>query len=204
MNATPKVRCALYARQSTAEQQSIPAQLEALREYATRRGWAVVDEVADIRSGAKRRPKREALIAAARARQLDAIMVLKLDRWGRSLRDLVTSLDELAELNVAFVSVGDSIDLSTAAGRALAGMLSVFASFERDLIIERTRFGMAHARRHGTRSGKPIGRPSVAAPRAIEVRALNTAGHTIKEIATKTGLSYGSVQRLLAPVRKPK
>ena len=99
MNPTPKVRCALYARQSTAEQQSIPAQLEALREYATRRGWAVVDEVADIRSGATRRPKRDALMAAARARQLDAIIVLKLDRWGRSLRDLVTSLDELAELS---------------------------------------------------------------------------------------------------------
>jgi putative DNA-invertase from lambdoid prophage Rac len=200
----PKVRCALYARQSTAEQQSIPSQLEALREYATRRGWDVVDEVADIRSGAKRRPKREALMAAARGRQLDAIAVTKMDRWGRSLTDLVSSMQELSELGVAFVSVGDSIDLSTAAGRALAGMLSVFAAFERDLIIERTRFGMAHARRHGTRSGKPIGRPGVAAARAVEVRALNTTGHTIKEIADKVGLSYGSVQRILAPVRKPK
>jgi DNA invertase Pin-like site-specific DNA recombinase len=199
-----KTQCALYARQSTAEQQSIPSQLEALREYAARRGWDVVQEVADVRSGAKQRPKREALMEAARARQLDAIVVMKLDRWGRSLPDLVASLQELTELGVSFVSVSDSIDLSTAAGRALAGMLSVFAAFERDLIIERTRMGMQHAKKHGTRSGKPIGRPVVAVQRAVEVRALNTAGHTIKEIAAKTGLGYGSVHRLLAPARKPK
>ena len=91
----------------------------------------------------------------------------------------MSSLQELTDLGVAFVSVSDSIDLSTAAGRALAGMLSVFAAFERDLIIERTRLGMQHAKKHGTRSGKPIGRPVVAAARAVEVRALNAAGHTI-------------------------
>lgn len=197
---TKPIRCALYARQSTAEQQSIPAQLEALREYAIRRGWDVVQEVADIRSGAKQRPKREALMAAARARQLDAIVVMKLDRWGRSLTDLVASLQELTDLGVAFVSVSDSIDLSTAAGRALAGMLSVFASFERDLIIERTRLGMQHAKKHGTRSGKAIGRPATAAARAVEVRALKLQGFTLPEIAAKLGLGYGSVQRLLAGV----
>jgi putative DNA-invertase from lambdoid prophage Rac len=198
MTEPKQVRCALYARMSTPGQQSIPSQLEALRDYANRRGWEVAQEVSDVRSGAKQRPKREALMAAARARTIDAIAVVKLDRWGRSLADLVTSLQELSELGVAFVSVSDGIDLSTAAGRALAGMLSVFAAFERDLIIERVRFGVNHAKKHGTRSGKAIGRPGTAAARAVEVRALRHRGLSLPEIAKRTGLSYGSVQRLVA------
>jgi DNA invertase Pin-like site-specific DNA recombinase len=198
MTSTKEVRCALYARVSTAGQQSVPQQLEALREYASRRGWTVVQEVAEVGSGAKRRPKREALMTAARAREIDAIAVAKLDRWGRSLTDLVSTLQELTELGVGFVSVSDSIDLTTAAGRALAGMLSVFAAFERDLIVERVTAGVRHAQKHGTRSGKAIGRPALAAARAVEVRALRHQKFTIHEIAAKVGLSYGAVQRLLA------
>jgi putative DNA-invertase from lambdoid prophage Rac len=207
MTGPKPIRCALYARVSTAGQQSVPQQLEALREYASRRGWSVVQEVAEVGSGAKRRPKREALMAAARAREVDVVAVYKLDRWGRSLADLVASMQELAELGVGFVSVSDSIDLTTAAGRALAGMLSVFAAFERDLIVERVTAGVRHAQRHGTRSGKAIGRPRVAAARALEARALRNDGLTLPEIADRLKLSYGSVQRLLAGVpaaRKPK
>jgi putative DNA-invertase from lambdoid prophage Rac len=204
MTDTKQVRCALYARVSTAEQQTVPAQLAALHEYADRRGWTVVSEVSDVRSGAKSRPKREELMKAARARTIDVIAVLKLDRWGRSLGDLVTSLQELSEIGVGFVSVGEGFDMTTAAGRALAGMLSVFAAFERDLIIERTRFGMQHARKHGTRSGKAIGRPEVSAAHAVEVRALRLKGLSLPEIAKKVGLGYGSVQRLLAGAKKPK
>ncbi len=195
---TKEVRCALYARVSTAGQQSVPAQLEALREYAQRRSWTVVEEVSDVGSGAKSRPKREALMAAARARDIDVIAVAKLDRWGRSLADLVASMQELTELGVGFVSVSDSIDLTTAAGKALAGMLSVFAAFERDLIIERVRSGMNHAKKHGTRSGKAIGRPAFAAERSVEVRALRAKGLSLPAIVAKTGLSYGSVHRLVS------
>lgn len=216
MSEPKKMRCAIYARVSTKEQQSVPAQLEALRDYASRRGWTVVTEVGDVRSGAKARPKREELMAAARARTIDAIVVFKLDRWGRSLSDLVTSMQELTELGVGFVSVSDSIDLTTAAGRALAGMLSVFAAFERDLIIERTKFGIEHARKHGTESqraarergnpalGKAIGRPNVSAARSVEVRKLYAEGLDRMAIAEKTGLGYGSVQRLLVGVPAPK
>jgi putative DNA-invertase from lambdoid prophage Rac len=199
--ANNRVRCALYARVSTAGQQSVPAQLEALREFASRRGWEIAQEVSDIGSGAKSRPKREALMVAARAREIDVIAVAKLDRWGRSLADLVSSMQELAELGVGFVSVSDSIDMTTAAGKALAGMLSVFAAFERDLIIERVRSGLNHAKKHGTRSGKAIGRPSLAARRTVEVRALRAKGLTLPQIAAKTGLGYGSVQRLVRSVR---
>jgi putative DNA-invertase from lambdoid prophage Rac len=200
MSNTKEVRCALYARVSTAGQQSVPQQLEALREYASRRGWTIVQEVAEVGSGAKRRPKREALMAAARAREVDAIAVYKLDRWGRSLADLVSTMEELAGLGVGFVSVSDSIDLTTAAGRALAGMLSVFAAFERDLIVERVTAGVRHAQKHGTRSGKAIGRPALAAARGVEARAQRHQGLSLPEIAKRTGLSYGSVQRLLAGV----
>lgn len=196
---TNELRCALYARVSTAGQQSVPAQLEALRDYAQRRGWKVVDEVSDVGSGAKKRPKRDALMAAARARSIDVVAVAKLDRWGRSLPDLVTSMQELTALGVGFVSVSDSIDLTTPSGRALAGMLSVFAAFERDVIIERVRSGMAHAKKTGkTRSGKPIGRPATAAARSIEVRALRHQGLSLPAIVAKTGLSYGSVHRLVS------
>lgn len=200
---TKEIRCALYARVSTAGQQSVPAQLEALRDHAQRRGWTVVQEVSEVGSGAKSRPKREALLSAARARAVDVIAVTKLDRWGRSLPDLVSTMQELADLGVGFVSVNDSIDLTTAAGRALAGMLSVFAAFERDLIIERVRSGVSHAQKHGTRSGRAIGRPNISKERSTEVRALRHQGLSLPEIAEKTGLSYGSVQRLAAGIAAP-
>jgi putative DNA-invertase from lambdoid prophage Rac len=196
------LRCALYARVSTAGQQSVPAQLEALREYAQRRGWLVVEEVSDLGSGAKTRPKREALMVMARARSIDVIAVAKLDRWGRSLTDLVVSMQALTDVGVAFVSVTDGIDLTTTAGKALAGMLSVFAEFERNLIVERVRSGMTHAKKHGTRSGKAIGRPAIAAGRSVEVRALRSKGLSLPAIAAKTGLSYGSVHRLVAAAGK--
>jgi putative DNA-invertase from lambdoid prophage Rac len=99
------MRAAIYARVSTVGQQSVPAQLEALREYAAHRGWEIVQEVAEVGSGATVRPKREALLQAARRREFDVIAVVQLARWGRSLRDLVTSLEELAGLGVRFVSL---------------------------------------------------------------------------------------------------
>jgi len=194
--ATTTTRCALYARVSTAGQQSVPAQLELMHDYAARRGWTVALEVAEIGSGAKTRPKREQLLAAARRREVDVIVVAKLDRWGRSLEDLVGTMKELTDLGVGFVSIADSLDLTTSTGRAFAGLLSVFAAFERDLIVERVRGGLAHAKRHGTRSGKPIGRPATASARSVEIRALRAQGLSLPAIAKNTGLSYGSVHRL--------
>jgi putative DNA-invertase from lambdoid prophage Rac len=196
-----ELRCALYARVSTAGQQSVPAQLEALREYAQRRGWSIVIEVSDIGSGAKTRPKREALMKAARARTIDVIAVAKLDRWGRSTPDLVNTLAELTDLGVGLVSIGEGFDLTTAAGKMMAGMLGVLAAFERDLIIERVTSGMNHAKKYGTRSGKPIGRPSIACARSIEVRALRSQGLSLPAIVAKTGLSYGSVHRLVSAAK---
>jgi len=199
----PKIevrRVVLYARVSTADQKTNAAQLEAMREYASRRGWDVVEEVAEFGSGAKLRRKREALLAALRRREADAVLVYKLDRWGRSLADLVTTLQELTEIGVAFVSLSDAIDMSTASGRAFAGMLSVFASFERDLIRDRVRSGLERARKAGTKFGRPAptdaGWPAQA--REAEIVALAERGVSKRAIATELGLHRTSVRRVLA------
>ena len=97
----------------------------------------------EIASGAKdRRPQRQALLKAAKQRKLDVILVWKLDRWGRSLVDLMTTLHELTALGVGFVSLTEALDLTTPAGRAFTGFLAVFAEFERDLIRERIKAGV--------------------------------------------------------------
>lgn len=153
-----KMRAGLYARVSTHDQQTLPMQLSAMRDYAGRRGWEVVKETSEVGSGAKEREKREELMGAARRREIDAIVVWRLDRWGRSLVDLVTTLGELGELEVGFVSLTEALDLTTPTGRAMAGLLAVFAEFERDILRERVKAGIAQARAEG----KPHGRPRTA------------------------------------------
>ena len=128
------MRVGLYARVSTHDQKTLPLQLEAMRRYAADRGWTVASEVQEVGSGAKDRPQRALLLKAARRRDIDAILVWKLDRFGRSLPDLVMTLRELLDLGVAFVSLTEGFDLTTATGRAMAGMVSVFAEFERELL----------------------------------------------------------------------
>jgi putative DNA-invertase from lambdoid prophage Rac len=190
-------RVALYCRVSTTDQ-ATGMQVEDLKRMATARGWTVVTTVEEKASGRKHRPARQKLIAAAKAGEFDAIMVWKLNRWGRSTGDLVTSIRDLDAAGVAFISLKDSIDMSTPAGRLMLGILSSIAEFEADNIRENVLTGLAHAARHGTRSGKAIGRPSVAQDRRVEVRALRTQGLSLTAIAAKTGLGYGSVHRLVA------
>ncbi len=156
------LRAGLYARVSTHDQQTLPMQLRAMREYAKRRDWSIVVEIRDIASGTSVRPRREELIQSARRRELDVILVWRLDRWGRSLLDLIGSLQELNELGVGFVSLSEALDLTTASGRALAGMLAVFAEFERDILRDRVKAGIAQARRDGKPHGRP--RPCGKAP----------------------------------------
>jgi DNA invertase Pin-like site-specific DNA recombinase len=145
---------------STHDQQTLAMQIDAMREFATRRGWTLLDTVEEIASGAKdNRPKRRELLKAARQRQLDVIRVWKLDRWGRSLVDLMTTLPELTALEVGFVSLTEALDLTTPAGRAFAGFLAVFAEFERDLIRERIKAGITDARKRGRRMADHVPKP---------------------------------------------
>ena len=149
------VRIAIYARVSTQDQQTLPLQIEAMRKYAESRNWKIVQEVQDIRSGVSERKNRELLLKSARRKEIDAIVVWRLDRWGRSLADLILSLKELSELEVGFVSLTEAIDLTTPTGRALAGMLSVFAEFEREILRQRVKAGIAQARKNGGNHGRP-------------------------------------------------
>ena len=100
-----------------------------MREYAARRGWTVSLQVREVNSGAVKREAREKLLEAARRREIDVVLVWRLDRWGRSVTDLLATLEELQHLGVGFVSLTEALDLTTPAGRAMAGLLAIFAEF---------------------------------------------------------------------------
>jgi len=186
-------RVALYARVSTHDQQTLPLQLAALRKYAKQRGWSVVEELQEIGSGSLERPKREQLMKLARQKEMDVILVWRLDRWGRSVADLAVNLQELHELGIAFVSLTEALDLTTPSGRAMAGLLAVFAEFEKEILRERVLAGLAQARRKGTR----LGRPRTAARRATQVHELYNTGTSKAEIARLLRIGRTSVRRIL-------
>jgi DNA invertase Pin-like site-specific DNA recombinase len=187
-------RAGLYARVSTNDQQTIPMQMHALREYAARRGWTIALQAKEVGSGAAQRQLREGLMAAARRREIDVVLVWRLDRWGRSVVDLLATLQELDHLGVGFVSLTEALDLTTPAGRAMAALLAVFAEFEREVLRERVRAGLAHARRNGT----GLGRPATAALHSGEIRKLHRAGISKSEIARRLRIGRTSVRRVLA------
>jgi DNA invertase Pin-like site-specific DNA recombinase len=187
------LRVGLYARVSTHDQQTLPMQLSTMREYARARGWTITVEVKDVGSGATKRPDREKLLDSARRREIDLVLVWRLDRWGRSVVDLVTTLQELAALGVGFVSLSEALDLTTPSGRALAGMLAVFAEFERDILKDRVKAGIAQAKKEG----RPHGRPKTAAKLVTEMKQLKKEGVSKREIARRLSVSRTSVIRLL-------
>src|ERR1019366_9041185 len=191
--AQTKLRVGLYARVSTNDQQTIPLQIRALREYAVRRGWTIALSVKDVGSGASQRQLREKLLDAARRREIDVVLVWRSDRWGRSVADLLATLQELEHLGVGFVSLNEALDLTTPVGRAMAGLLAVFAAFEREILQERVRAGLAHARQNGKR----LGRPATAALHTAEIRKQHRAGVAKAEIARRLGVSRTSVRRIL-------
>jgi DNA invertase Pin-like site-specific DNA recombinase len=186
-------RAGLYARVSTNDQQTLAMQNRAMREYAVRRGWTITMQVREVNSGGAKREVREKILEAARRREMDVVLVWRLDRWGRSVTDLLATLQELEHLGVGFVSLTEALDLTTAAGRAMAAMLAVFAAFEREILQERTRAGVAHARMNGKR----LGRPMTAGLQTAEIRKLHRAGINKSEIARRLQIGRTSVRRIL-------
>ena len=187
------MKAALYARVSTYDQKTLPLQVEQMKDYIKKRTWELEMCIEDTASGISERKNREQIMLAAKRREIDVIVVWKLDRWGRSLTDLMNSLEELTELGVGFVSMTEAIDLTTPAGKALAGMLAVFSQFERDMLSERVKAGIAHARA----KGKPHGRPKTVALKAKQVQDMFQKGWTKSKIARETGMSRTSVRRLI-------
>ena len=197
--ATKTFRVGLYARVSTHDQKTLPLQIRAMRDYAAKRGWEIAVQIKEVGSGAAEREFREKLMAAARRREIDVVLVWRLDRWGRSLADLVVTLKELADLGVGFVSLTEALDLTTPTGRAMAGLLSVFAEFEHEILRERIRAGIAEARL----KGKHLGRPVTVGKQASQIRKLYRGGVSKAEIARRLEISRTSVRRILGERNRP-
>ena len=183
---------ALYARVSTLNDQNPAMQLEELRDYAGRRGWSIIEEYVDKGvSGAKAsRPALNRLTADACRRRFDAVLVWKLDRFGRSLRHLVNALAEFEALGVAFISLRDNLDLSTPSGRLMCQILGAMAEFERSLIQERVRAGLRSARARGKRLGRPKQVVS-----EVRIHELRQSGLSWRAIARELGVGTGTVYR---------
>ena len=176
------MRAAVYTRVSTPDQ-STDRQRRELRNYAKARGWKIVREMQETVSGAsQKRPLREAVMQLARTHAVDVILAQALDHWGRSVQDLILTMAELEALGVAFVVPGQ-IDMSTPMGRMQAHLLSAVAEFERELIRERVRSGLANARARGKRLGRPN-----ATPRLVNKGlSLIKQGMTYQEAAEQSG-----------------
>jgi DNA invertase Pin-like site-specific DNA recombinase len=183
---------ALYARVSTFNGQDPEMQLSELREYAVRSGWEIAAEYVDVGvSGAKdSRPELNKLMAEAHLRRFDAVLVWKIDRFGRSLKHLVTALADLEAYGVAFVSLSDNLDLSTPSGRLMFQIIGAMAEFERALIQERVRSGLRNAKAKGKRLGRPTAQ--IADSQILEMLA---AGQSMAKIGSKLGVSAATVCR---------
>src|ERR1022692_2272830 len=144
-------RVALYARVSTLNGQDPEMQLSELREYASRRGWTITSEYVDqgVSGSKESRPQLNQLVADAHRRRFDAVLVWKIDRFGRSLKHLVNALADLCAYGVAFISFRDNLDLSTPSGRLMFQIIGAMAEFERSLIQERVKAGPAECARQG-------------------------------------------------------
>lgn len=187
------MRAACYARVSKFDQKTLSAQIKAMRSYIRKRKWKLVSEVKEIGSGAERRKRQQELVKSAIKREIDVIVVWKLDRWGRSIVDLISSLKDLTEVGIGFVSITEALDLTTPSGRAFAGMLSVFAEFERDLLSERIKAGIVEARSKGQRHGRPV----TVGKNADAVKRLHRKGLSKSEIARQLNIPRTSVIRLV-------
>ena len=183
---------ALYARVSTGRQRTDP-QLRELRRYAKARKWKVVGEYVDRgQSGAKdSRPELNRLMDDLYKGKAEGVLVWKFDRFARSLRHLVVTLEDFRERGIGFASMTENIDVETSMGRAMFGMIGAMAQLERDLISERVKVGLASARA----KGQALGRPRVKVDVKGLVRLSRTKG--VREIARQTGLSPATVSRRL-------
>jgi DNA invertase Pin-like site-specific DNA recombinase len=195
---TPMTRsAALYLRCSTREQSTAMQRAELVR-IAERSGWQIVEVYEDAGiSGAKGRDKRPAfdrLLKDATRRRFDIVAAWSLDRLGRSLPHLVATLGDLQAAGIDLFFAKQAIDTTTSSGRALFGMLSVFAEFERDMIRERVQAGVDRARA----IGKRLGRPATSAKTAEAIRAALAAGVSIRQAAAQHRVGVSTVQRVKA------
>jgi DNA invertase Pin-like site-specific DNA recombinase len=186
------MRAAIYARVSTNNGQDPAMQTRELREYCERRGWEIAGEYVDtgISGSKERRPQLDALLSACRRRLVDAVVVYRYDRFARCLRQLVNALEEFRSLGIEFISLHEGVDTSTPNGRLVFGIFATIAEFERELIRDRVRSGIAAARS----KGRKLGRPRVTVD-AARIAALRDSGASWSTITRQLRLSAGTVKR---------
>ena len=186
------MRTALYCRVSTTEQTTDNQVLE-LQNVAQKMNWAVTETYTDVISGAKsKRPGLDALMKAVSRNEVDVVMCWDVSRLGRSLQHLVSLLSELHAKNVDLYLHVQGIDTTTPSGKAMFGMMGVFAEFERSLIQERVKAGLQRAKTQGKR----LGRPPVPPIQVEKIKRLRTEGLSYRKIAKRIDLSVCTVHRL--------
>jgi DNA invertase Pin-like site-specific DNA recombinase len=194
-------RAAVYLRVSTLDQTTANQERE-LREVASRMGCEVHvyrDHGVSGAKGRDKRPQFDKLCRDATNRKFDVVMAWSVDRLGRSLQDLVSFLTEIHALKIDLYLHQQGIDTATPAGKAMFQMMGVFAEFERSMIQERVRAGLARARAEGTKSGRPMGRPKTDSATEKAIRAALSKGDTgMHKIAGQFGVGTGTVQRIKA------
>jgi DNA invertase Pin-like site-specific DNA recombinase len=192
-----QLRTAIYVRVSTLDQDP-EMQLRELRAYAKHRGLPMTQEFIDYVTGATaERRQLDRLWQAVRARKVDAVLVWKFDRFARSTKQLIDALEEFRHLGVDFISITERIDTSSPIGKAMFTVISAIAEFERSLISERVRAGIAKARAHG----KPHGRPKTDEQTIQEIRRRRRQGESLNTIARHLGVSHQTVANY-APQRR--
>ena len=193
------MRAAIYARVSTNDQHN-EIQIKELTDYLQRRGWELAGVYQDQMSGAKaQRPGLDALMAGARLHKFDAVVVMKLDRFGRSLINCVAGIQELTAAGVRFLATSQGLDtdVSNPTSRLLLHILAAVAEFERELIRERVSAGLKHAKAKGTRIGRP--RRVFDRQRALDMRE---QGMSYPQIAASLRVGYGTVVRGIGTLSK--
>lgn len=186
------MRIAIYARVST-DEQNVDTQVQECRRYCELKGYQAVTVFIDegISGTRTSRPQFDAMLAQARAKQFDAIMVWRFDRASRSTRHLLTLLDDLSKWGVDFISIREQVDTTTAVGKMLFTMISAFAQFERDVISDRTKAAMQRLKREG----KQVGRDKVID--YGRVQALKAQGLAPKAIAEALGISESHCRKIV-------
>jgi len=190
-------RVALYTRVSTTDQ-SCERQVAELTAYAKRSNFEIVAVVKETASGTKDdRTERKVILDLARKRKIDLVLVSELSRWGRSTADLRSTIQDLSDRQIAIRALnGPDLDISTAQGKLMVNLLAAISEFERDLLQERIKSGIAHARSKGTKSGKAIGRPVF--DRTERVKRLLSEGRSIRSVARELGISKTTVMKVKA------
>lgn len=189
------MKCAIYARVSTKDKQEIGLQLDKLRDFAKAREYKVVKEYKDIgESGAKTsRPQFNQMMMDARKRKFKVLLIYKLDRLSRSLKHLITTVEKLQDNKVDIVTLEQDIDTTTSSGKLQFNMIGAFSEFERDLISERVKDGMARAKSKGKKLGRPF--IDVDTQKVCDLYDLGMSG---RDIAKEVGVSKSTVYNILS------